>query len=74
MNGMKVRVQDSALMERMIQLLGAIPVPLDYDQVYSAFQTDEIDAAAYYPKEKDDYQKAVKGRKGPAISCDHRNG
>ena len=39
---MKVRVQDSALMERMIQLLGAIPVPLDYDQVYSAFQTDEI--------------------------------
>ena len=42
---MKVRVQDSALMERMIQLLGAIPVPLDYDQVYSAFQTDEIDAA-----------------------------
>ena len=45
MKGMKVRVQDSALMERMIQLLGAIPVPLDYDQVYSAFQTDEIDAA-----------------------------
>lgn len=45
MKGMRVRVQDSALMERMIQLLGAIPVPLDYDQVYSAFQTDEIDAA-----------------------------
>lgn len=45
MKGMRVRVQDSALMERMIQLLGATPVPLDYDQVYSAFQTDEIDAA-----------------------------
>ena len=45
MKGMKVRVQDSALMERMVQLLGAIPVPLDYDKVYSAFQTDEIDAA-----------------------------
>ncbi len=43
--GMRVRVQASALMERMVEALGGIPVVLEYDQVYSALQTGEIDAA-----------------------------
>ena len=32
-------------MERMVELLGAEPVPLEYSEVYSAFQTGQIDAA-----------------------------
>lgn len=43
--GLRVRVQDSGLASDMIALLGATPVPLDYSEVYSAFEMDRIDAA-----------------------------
>ncbi len=45
MEGMKIRVQESGLMGEMIQALGAQPVLLTYEEVYSAFQTGEIEAA-----------------------------
>ncbi|MDO4268005.1 MAG: TRAP transporter substrate-binding protein [Eubacteriales bacterium] len=45
MKGLKIRIQDSAMMKQMVELLGAEPVPLEYNEVYSAFQTGRIDAA-----------------------------
>lgn len=45
MKGMKIRVQESEVMQRMVRALGGIPVPLPYDQVYSALETGEIDGA-----------------------------
>lgn len=45
LKGMKVRIQQSALMNRMIEVLGATPVQTSFDEVYSSFQTGEIDAA-----------------------------
>lgn len=45
MKGLKVRIQQSALMNRMIEVLGATPVQTPFDEVYSSFQTGEIDAA-----------------------------
>lgn len=45
MKGMKVRIQQSALMNRVIEVLGATPVQTAFDEVYSSFQTGEIDAA-----------------------------
>lgn len=45
MNGLKIRIADSALMRNMIKALGAQPVSMDYSQVYAALQTGEIDGA-----------------------------
>ena len=45
LKGMKIRVQESALMSRMVELLGAISVPMTYADVYSALQTGQIDGA-----------------------------
>jgi tripartite ATP-independent transporter DctP family solute receptor len=43
--GMKIRVQESALMMGMIEALGASPTPMTYAEVYSGLQTGIIDAA-----------------------------
>ncbi len=43
--GLRIRVQPSPAMIRMVQLLGAQPVPLPWGQVYTAFKTGVIDAA-----------------------------
>lgn len=43
--GLKIRVQESALMIRMIESLGATAVPIVYDDVYSGFETGLIDGA-----------------------------
>ncbi len=45
MKGMRIRVQDSAMMKRMVEELGGVPVALEYDEVYSALQTGIIDGA-----------------------------
>ncbi|MGI5172357.1 TRAP transporter substrate-binding protein [Treponema sp. OMZ 840] len=45
LKGMKIRVQESALMMGMIQALGAVPTPMPYGDVYSALQTGVIDGA-----------------------------
>lgn len=45
LKGMRIRVQDSAMMKRMVEALGGEPVALEYDEVYSALQTGQIDAA-----------------------------
>jgi len=43
--GMNIRVQESQLMKDMITLLGGNPIDRAYSEVYSAFETEEIDAA-----------------------------
>lgn len=45
MSGMKIRVQESGLMEDMVRALGAVPVPMAFGDVYSALQTGAIDGA-----------------------------
>ena len=45
LEGMNIRVQESQLMRDMITLLGANPIDRAYSEVYSAFETGEIDAA-----------------------------
>lgn len=45
LKGMKIRVQESVMMGRMIEMIGAIAVPTPYDEVYSALQTGKIDGA-----------------------------
>ncbi len=45
LEGMKIRVQESRMMGRMVELLGASSVPLTYADVYSALQTGQIDGA-----------------------------
>lgn len=40
-----IRVQESALMSRMVELLGAEAVQIPYNDVYSALQTAKIDGA-----------------------------
>lgn len=45
MKGLRIRVQESTLMESFVRSLGAIPVQLRYDQVLSALQTGKIDGA-----------------------------
>ena len=56
LEGKTVRVQDSRIVMDMIKLLGAVPETLAYSDVYSAFETGQIDAAennwpAYYSME-----------------------
>ncbi|MEG2936761.1 MAG: TRAP transporter substrate-binding protein DctP, partial [Clostridium sp.] len=43
--GMKIRVQDSDLMQSMIWALGGIPVVMSYDEVYQGLQLGDIDGA-----------------------------
>ncbi len=45
LKGLRIRVQESELMTRMIEELGATAVPMVYDDVYSALETGKIDAA-----------------------------
>lgn len=45
LKGMKIRIQESGLMEDLVRALGAVPVPLAFGDVYSALQTGSIDGA-----------------------------
>lgn len=45
LKGLKIRVQESDLMHHMVECLGAIPVEIQYGEVYSALQTGKIDGA-----------------------------
>lgn len=45
MKGLKIRVQPAPIMIRMIELLGAVPTPMNYGDVYSAIQTGVVDGA-----------------------------
>ena len=45
LKGLTIRVQESALMTRMVELLGARYVQIPYNDVYSALQTAKIDGA-----------------------------
>lgn len=56
LRGKIIRVQDSQIVIDMIRLLGAVPETSAYSDVYSAFETGQIDAAennwpAYYRME-----------------------
>lgn len=43
--GMKLRVQPAQISIRMVELMGGIPTPMNYSEVYSALQTGIIDGA-----------------------------
>lgn len=43
--GLTIRVQESQFMSRMVELLGAKPAQIPYNDVYSALQTAKIDGA-----------------------------
>lgn len=43
--GLTIRVQVSPFMSRMVELIGANPVEIPYNDVYSALQTGKIDGA-----------------------------
>lgn len=45
MKGLRIRVQESELMTRMVEELGATAVPMVYDDVYSGLETGSIDGA-----------------------------
>ena len=45
LQGMKIRVQESMMMQDMITLLGGVPVTAAYTDVYAALQTGRIDGA-----------------------------
>ncbi len=45
MEGLVIRVQPNEMMEDMVQLLGASALPVVYENVYSAIQQGEADAA-----------------------------
>jgi len=45
LSGLSIRVQPVKIMEEMIRLLGAEPVPVAYENVYSAIQTGSVDGA-----------------------------
>lgn len=45
LSGLTIRVQESTLMLRMVELLGAKAVQIPYNDVYSALQTAKIDGA-----------------------------
>lgn len=45
LNGLKIRVQESELMSRTVELLGAKPVKIPYNDVYSAIMTRQVDGA-----------------------------
>lgn len=43
--GLKIRVQPSPITTRMIELLGAVPTPMNFGDVYSALSTGVVDGA-----------------------------
>ena len=45
LDGMKIRVQESALMVGLVESLGAVATPMPFGEVYSALQTGVIDGA-----------------------------
>jgi len=45
LQGLTIRVQESAMMADMVRLLGASAAPIVYSEVYSALQTGRIDGA-----------------------------
>ena len=45
LRGLKIRVQRSQVMMDVVQALGATPVPMEFEEVYSALQTGVIDGA-----------------------------
>ncbi|MPM25046.1 Solute-binding protein [bioreactor metagenome] len=45
LKGLKIRVQQSDSQVRMLQLLGGIPSPMSFGEVYSALQTGVLDGA-----------------------------
>ena len=45
LKGLKIRVQPAPISIRMVELLGAVPTPMNYGEVYSALQTGVIDGA-----------------------------
>jgi len=45
MRGLKIRVQESALMMDMVRALGASPTPMSYGEVYTGIQNGVIDGA-----------------------------
>lgn len=45
LKGQKIRVQPSDVVVKMTELLGAVPTPMNYGEVFSALQTGVIDGA-----------------------------
>lgn len=45
MQGLRIRVQENTMMERLVSLLGAEPVQMRYGEVLAALQTGKIDGA-----------------------------
>ena len=45
LEGLKIRVQPAPISIRMMELLGAVPTPMNYGEVYSSLQTGVIDGA-----------------------------
>ena len=45
LKGLRIRIGESSMMQSIIGALGAVPVPLAYDDVYSALAKGEIDGA-----------------------------
>jgi tripartite ATP-independent transporter DctP family solute receptor len=45
LKGLKIRVQSSPISIRMVELLGGVPTPMNYGEVYSSLQTGVIDGA-----------------------------
>lgn len=45
LKGMKIRVQDSDLMQTMVWAFGGVPVVMSYDEVYQGLQLGDIDGA-----------------------------
>ncbi len=45
LDGLRIRVQEAPLMMDMVELLGAVPVPMPFGEVYSGLQTGVIDGA-----------------------------
>jgi len=49
LKGMKIRVQKNPVMVKLMQVLGASPVPMAFEEVYTALQTGVIDGAENNP-------------------------
>ncbi len=45
LDGLNIRVQEAPLMMDMVELLGAVPTPMPFGEVYSGLQTGVIDGA-----------------------------
>ncbi len=45
LKGLRIRVQNAAIMVEIVRSLGAIPVPMPYEDVYTALETGVIDGA-----------------------------